>query len=66
MATAREALAIGRARRKKIDVSMALLLGARGLTYREVGVLLAREDNRPVCYRPDSVQYAIYKCLRDA
>ncbi len=49
-----------------INVPEALRLLRQGLTYKEIGIRLAKEEGRRMPYRPDSVENAIRKFRRAA
>lgn len=54
-------LAMARATRKLIDADRARELKAQGLSYREIGVILAREQGRSTAYIAQSVGRALTK-----
>lgn len=45
-------------RRKTMDVERAREMRAEGMTWREVGIELAREAGRPICYQGAAVRDA--------
>jgi hypothetical protein len=49
----------------KIDIVKAQALHDQGLSWREVGVALAKEQGRPVCFTADSVKNAIYRAQEE-
>lgn len=45
--------------RKTIDTQRAEMMRLKGIPWREIGIILAREDERETPYRDESVRKAV-------